>query len=81
MHPDSLPSSTRLGVTHHHAAECAVPALRWRPTDDSGPQSQSTLVYPRHEERTPMEWTKHGDVPVMDRVRTGGLSRVMTDGF
>jgi hypothetical protein len=58
-----------------------LPALRWRPTDDSGPPSQSTLVYPRHEERTPMEWTKQGDLRVMDRVRTGGLSRVMTDGF
>lgn len=38
-------------------------------------------MYARHEERTPMDWTKQGDLWVMDRVRTGGLSRVMTGGF
>jgi hypothetical protein len=28
-----------------------------------------------------MNWTKRGDLRVMDCVLTGGLSRVMTDGF
>jgi hypothetical protein len=28
-----------------------------------------------------MDWTKQGDLRVMDRVRACSLSRVMTDGF
>jgi hypothetical protein len=65
----------------HDVQHPRLRALHWRPTDDFGPQSQSTFVYPRHEERTPMEWTKQGDLPVIDRVRTGALCRVITDGY
>jgi hypothetical protein len=28
-----------------------------------------------------MDWTKHGELRVMGRARTRGLSRVVTDGF
>jgi len=28
-----------------------------------------------------MDWIKQGDFRVLDRVRTGDLSRVMTDGL
>jgi hypothetical protein len=38
-------------------------------------------VYARHEERTPMDRTKQGELRVIDRSRTGGLFRVMTDGL
>jgi hypothetical protein len=38
-------------------------------------------VYATHEERIPMDGTNQGELRILDGVRTGGLARVMTEGF
>jgi hypothetical protein len=66
---------------HGSAAECADVDATLASNRRLWAAVAVDLVYPRHEELTPMEWTKQGDLRVMDRVRAGGLSRRMTDGF